>query len=196
MINKTEIDRIMKTEGKVKGAVFQTDAEYIKRTLGLEKLNKIRELLNSWGYPMDYENTKALEWFPAGLRALSLLAIQSVAGLDDGQIKEMGNQAPKHSFIVRLLFNFFVSLKKLSQSAPEFWRRHWAAGKLEAGEFNEAGKYLTIIIKDLDLHPFFCKYEEGYLQRIAQYINPSAKCQELKCTFRGGPHHEYRISWD
>ncbi|MFH1684364.1 MAG: hypothetical protein ABIA67_05740 [Candidatus Margulisiibacteriota bacterium] len=192
-MDKKTIENIMKTPGEVRGAVFQTDAEYVKRHFGIEKLQKAKKQLNEWGYPIEYETIKAMEWYPAGLRALSLLAIKEAFSLNDEQIKDMGNEAPKHSFVIKLVMKFFLSIEKIFEMAPDIWKRHWSAGTLETDKYDKKSKTLTLRIKDLSLHPVFCLYEAGYFLRIAQYAKKSATVQQTKCTFRGDPYHEYTI---
>lgn len=193
-MEQTRIDKIVKTPGQVRGAVFQTDAAYIKRHFGEEKLVLIKDRLKEWGTPIDYEKIQAMEWFPAGLRAMSLLAIKDVLKFDEEQIRQMGNEAPKHSFMIKLVMKFFLSLEKVFNLVPDIWRRHWTAGEIELGEYNKEARTMIFRIKGLDLDPVFCKYEEGYFQRIAQYVE-NAKCREVKCSLKGGPCHEYLVSW-
>lgn len=195
MLSKDEIDRIMRTEGKVKGVVFQTDREYVKNHFGEEKLKLVEQKLAEWGQPLIYGKIQALEWLPAGLRALSLLAISETFGLNEDDIRRMGTQAPKFSFIIRTLLGFFLSLEKVVKSSPEIWQRHWTVGKIVIGGIDEKEKVTTLKIENLNLHPLFCKYEEGYFERIMQFVEPRAKVREVKCGFRGDAYHAYEVSW-
>jgi len=196
MISKQEADKIMQMKGEVKGVVFQTDREYVKKMWGQESLDKIKKELKKLGYPIEYEKVKALEWHPIGLRVLSLLVIKDSFNMSDEDIKIMGNTAPKLSFIVKLLLRFFVNLKMSFEHASEMWTKHYSVGKLRA-EIYEAENWAKVYLEDIKLHPMFCKYLEGYFSRIVQYtINKNIKSEEEKCMFKGGPCHEYKISWE
>lgn len=195
MITKEAVEKIMKTEGQVKGAVLQTDASYVKKIWGEEGLNKVKEELKKLGHPIEYEKAKALEWFPIGLRVLSLLVIKDIFDLSEEDIKTMGNIVPKLSFIVKIMMKFFVSPKMTVEHGPELWSRHYSTGKLEV-EHKEKEKFLTVTLKDVKLDPVICKYLEGYFQRIMQFtVGENVKCQEIKCMFKGDPCHVYRVSW-
>ncbi|MBI5699468.1 hypothetical protein HZC35_04055 [Candidatus Saganbacteria bacterium] len=193
MISKEEIDKIMQTEGQVKGVVFQTDREYVKNHFGYEKLKLVEQKLADWGHPLVYDKIQALEWLPAGMRALSLLAVKEALELKDEDIRNMGAQAPKFSFIIRTLLGFFMSIEKIVKTSPEVWQRHWTAGQIVPEQINE--KSITLRIENLNLHPLFCKYEEGYFERIMQFVKPESKVREVKCAFKGDPYHEYEVSW-
>lgn len=196
MTNKQEIDQIMKTEGKVRGATLQTDAEYVKRHFGEGALANVKRQLADWGYPIDYENVQAMEWYPAGLRTVSLLAVQTVFNLTDEQMRAMGMEAPKYSFMVKLLMKFFLSLEQTFKNAPLYWKKHWTIGELELGKFDEKEKILVLQLKNFPAHPTVCKFEEGYFLSISSYAVKNARIKETKCMNRGDPYHEYVVTWD
>jgi len=195
MAIKEELDKIMSLEGKVRGVTFQTDAEYVKKHFGGEALTKAKEQLAAWGGPIEYEKIQAMGWYPVGLRILSLLAIQVVLNLDDEQIKAMGNEAPKHSFIIKLLAKFVLSIKQTFNKAPEMWKKHYSVGEIFIGEINEPEKYVFLQVRNFSPHPIYCKYLEGYFLRIAQYIIDNPKSEETKCVFKGAQYHEYKFTW-
>ena len=195
-MTKEEIQKIMRTEGNVKGAVFQTDVKYIEKHFDKNKIKDVESLLGSWGYPLKYDEVKTMGWYSAGLRCLSLLAIKEVFKLSDDQIFAMGLEAPKHSFLIKLLGKFFISVERVFKIAPLIWQKHWTKGKLEMVELNEGQKYLLLRLDGLNLDPVFCKYEEGYFSGILRFIKPDAIAKENKCAFRGDSCHEYIISWE
>jgi hypothetical protein len=196
MLSKEEINKIMQTEGQVKGAVFQTDIKYIERHLDKEKIKEVESLLQSWGHPLAYAQVKSMAWYPAGLRCLSLLAIKETFNLTDDQIVAMGLEAPKHSFLIKLLGKFFISVERIFKIAPLIWQKHWTKGKLEMVELDEEQKKVVLRLEGLNLHPVFCKYEEGYFSAILRFIKPEATAREIKCVFRNDPFHEYLITWE
>ncbi|MFH1684363.1 MAG: hypothetical protein ABIA67_05735 [Candidatus Margulisiibacteriota bacterium] len=180
MLSKKQADEIMKTEGQVKGVVFQTDAEYVKKKHGQEGINKIQNRFKQLGCPFEYDKAKALEWFPIGWRALSLLVIKETFGLSNEDLKEMGNLAPKFSFLVKLFMKSFVSPKMTVEHASEFWKKHYTTGKFEA-EYRGDENRAIIKIKDFPLYPEVLKYLEGYFQRIMQYtVGKDVQCKTIK----------------
>lgn len=197
MLTKEDAQKLVEIEGKVRGAVFQTDAEYIKNKHGQDGLKKVKDELKRLGYPIEYEKIKAMEWRPLGLRAISLLVIKDLFKWEDKDVKLMGNSAPKYSFIIKLLMKFFISIEEAFSHAPEYWEKHYDVGKLEIVELNEEEKYAILYIKDFKIHQVYCKYLEGYFQRIFEFILPDEKVivKENKCMFKGDDYHEFKGDW-
>lgn len=190
-----EAKKIMGTKGQVKGTVFQTDAEYIKRKWGPEGLKRVEEKLMNLGYPIEYKNIKALEWYPLGQRLLSLLATKESLNLTDEDITLMGNTAPKLSFIIKLILKSFVSVEVAFARAPDMWAKHFSVGKLES-EFHGKEKYGWIFLNEIELHPLWHKYLEGYFRRIAQFaLGEDAECVAPDKPPRDDKQHVFKIIW-
>jgi hypothetical protein len=196
MIDKDVVKQMMDIEGRVRGAVFETDASFIKNRFGQEGLDKVKTVLHQLGHPVDYEAVNSMEWLPLGLRALSLLVIKDVFGWDDEQIKEMGDAAPKYSFIVKLLMKFFVSPRLAFSHAPEYWVKHYDTGTLEAVELDEDNGKATIQLYDFNVHPLYCKYLEGYFQRLFKFMYPASHIdiKETKCMCDHSNFHEFLVT--
>ena len=196
MTTKQEIEQLMQVDGQVKGSVFQTDAKYIERLYGQEGAQKLEETLKNWGTPINYQAIKAMEWYPAGLRVVSLLAVKETFKMNDDDIFNMGLAGPKRSFLIKTLLKFFVSIEKIFQTAPMVWKRHWSIGELELIKIDEANKQVVIRLNGVKLHPIFCKYEEGFFSGILRFTKPNARAIETKCMFKNAPYHEYTFSWE
>lgn len=196
MINKAEADELMEINGQVRGAVFETDAEYLKNRFDSEGIQRVLYALNKLGYPISYESVKSMEWLPLGLRALSLIVIKDVFNWKDEDIKDMGDTAPKYSFIVKLLMKFFVSPRVAFSHAPEYWVKHYNTGRLEAVELDEATGNAVIHLYDFKVHPLYCRYLEGYFQRLFKFMYPSSriKIREGKCMCKGDTFHEFLVT--
>ncbi len=197
MITKNDADSIMKHQGMARGTTFQTDAAFIKRNHGEEGIHKIEEEFMKVGYPIDYEKINAMKWYPLGLRVLSLRVIKDVFNLGDEDLKAMGDSAPKYSFIVKLLMKFFVSPSETLKRAPEYWKKHYTVGTIEAAEFKEGEKHITLFVKDFKIDPVFCRYLEGYFRRLIQNLFPNKKVEskEIHCMYKDDTYHEFQMSW-
>ncbi len=197
-ITQREIDSIMQTKGEVRGAVFQTDSQYVLEKKGREGLKQVEEETKKMGHPIDYGSIKSLGWYPAGLRAISLIAIARIFNWGEKEIFDMGNLAPKFSIIVKMLLKYFVSLKKSVSQIPIYWGKHWTAGKISNPELHEDKKWIVIRIEGIKLHPIFCAYEAGYFLRIAQYVikSPKITIKETKCMHRGDSSHDFLFQWE
>ena len=113
VISKEEISEIISSYGQVRGVVLCTDAEYIRRHEGEEALRRVEKETEEMDYPIDYSKVKPMDWYPVGLRGISLLAVKEALNWDAQQLKEMGWSAPKYSIITKLMLRYFVSLDTL-----------------------------------------------------------------------------------
>ena len=199
-ITKEEIQKLMKIKGEARGVVFKTDAEYILSEKGEEGLKKLEEELERLGHPLKYREIKTMDFYPVGLRVLSLLAIKKVFNFDDEKIKDMGLVATKKSLIIKLFIRYFLSVQRVVfKEAPRMWRKHWSIGELIPLELDEEKKRTIFRVKNFDLHPLYCSvYLRGYFSGILQMLvkSPKITCQETKCSFRGDEYHEYLIKWE
>jgi len=198
-ITKEEIKKLMEIEGQARGVVLKTDAEYVLVKRGEEGLKKIEKELGKLGHPLNYRKIKSMEFYPVGLRALSLLVIKKALNFDDEKIEDMGLVATKKSLIIKLFVRYFLSMKRVFfEEAPRIWRKHWTKGTLVPVELNEEKKYGLLRLKDFDLHPLYCSvYLCGYFSGILQMLvkTPEITCQETKCSFKGDEYHEYLLKW-
>ena len=125
-----DIDKLLGKKGHVKGVAFKTDAQYIMKNFGSEKLKLVQQRTKEMGYEIEYDKIGKMKWYPVGTRPLSLIAIAEVLDFSEEDIKKMGESAPKTSFITRLLLRHIVSMDTLTASGPDYWLKHWNIGKL------------------------------------------------------------------
>lgn len=196
MIKRAQADRLLKINGQVRGAVFETDAAYVRKRFGNEGIEKVEEALTEFGCPVSYENIKSMEWLPLGQRAVSLIVIKDIFKWKDDDIKDMGDAAPKYSFIVKLLMKFFVSPRVAFNHAPEYWVKHYDIGRLEAVDLDEPTGNAIIHLYDFNVHPLYCRYLEGYFQRLFKFMYPSSriKIREGKCMCKHDTFHEFLVT--
>lgn len=194
-ITKEELDSLLGIRGEVRGAVFQTDAKYVLEKEGERGLQKLEKRAKDLGYEINYRTTKATDWYPIGLRIISLLVIKDTFSWPDSEIRKMGKTAPKFSFIVKFIFKLFAPLKKLVKEIPSDWKEHYTIGEMEASKFDEKNKELVIRVKDFKAHPLFCKYLEGYIERVLLFVEKGVETRATKCMFDGDPYHEYTSKW-
>jgi len=197
-LTKDIAKKLMEIEGETRGVVLKTDGEYVLKEKGEEGLKKVEEELEKFGYPIKFKEIKTMDFFPVGLRVISLLTIKKVFNFDDEKIKEMGIFATKVSLIIKIFTRYFLSVKRVFYvEAPKIWRKHWTIGELIPVEINEEKKYAILRLKNFSLDPVYCKYLEGYFCGVLLMLVKTTKMipEETKCKFRGDEHHEYLIKW-
>ena len=139
MLDKSVAQKILSLEGRAKGVVFQTDLSYILKKWGEDGLKKIEGQLKELGCPIDYRQIRAMEWLPMGARILSLMVVKDGFQLGDEDIKGMGRNAPKVSFLLRFLLRTVVSPAATLEHTRQLWKNHYTRGKVFA-EYREEEK--------------------------------------------------------
>jgi hypothetical protein len=194
---KEEAEKLMKIKGNARGEALRNHFIYIRYKKGEDGISKVEEKMRELGYPLTFKEIKPLEWYPTVLGILIILAAKEVFNWKDSDIFDMGNSAPKYSFIVKLLMKYLLSPKKTFKESPKYWKKYFDFGDLKTVEFNEKEKYLVIRIIGFNLHPITCVFHSGYFLRIMQFVVKSEKTtiEETKCVHKGDPYHEYIIKW-
>ncbi|MDP3982043.1 MAG: hypothetical protein Q8P70_00605 [bacterium] len=197
-ITQAEVDRLNSIEGRVRGTVFQTDAAYIKGIKGEGGLSLVEQKIQEWGCAISYSSIKASDWFPVGCRALSILSAQEVFSWDEEDVRKMGYAAPAHSFVVKMLMKYFLSIQQTYKQSAQYWPAHYTIGKLETPEFNEKEQYMIIRLKDFSVHPVLCAYFKGYFLRLTEIASPyqDLRVEERSCAFQDGKDHEFFLRWE
>jgi len=198
IINKETAKKLMEIKGEIRGMDLKSDADFVIKERGKEGLNKVEEELKEVGYPVEYEKLKTMGFYPGGLRALSLLAVKKALNFNDEKIREMGRYAIKVSFIVKIFIRYFSPISKFFfKETPKIWNKYWTAGEFIPVELDEKKKYAIVRVKNLNLHPIYCLYLEGYFSTFAHLVTGAEEIniEETKCVFRGDQYHEYLIKW-
>lgn len=193
---KAEFLRLMQLPGQVRGVVFKTDLDYIRGLRGEGDAKKFSRAISQTGlFPRDDE-VKALDFYPIGLRAVSLLVMQRLFDFSPDDIKTVGLAAPKLSLVIKLFTKYFLSISATANQAPSMWEKHYRGGKLLIKEVNEKEKRIILELEGLDLHPVFCKYLEGYFSTVVKLVvGQPTSTRETKCPFQGGLTHQFVVTW-
>jgi len=113
MTLEEEIEKTKKIKGKGIGAAVLTHLHYIREREGEEGVKKVQKRLKELGYPLNLKEVKATEIVPLSLSYLVVLLAKELFNWQDNDIFEMGNDAPKYSFIVKMIMKYFLSAKNL-----------------------------------------------------------------------------------
>ena len=160
-------------------------------------MHAVQDTFRQLGYPVDYKHIRDMGWYPVCLRVLSLRVIQDVFDLKDDGVREMGDTAPKFSFIVKVFMKFTDLPQCAITRIPEYWQMYYSVGDLHVEEVNEQAGYLIVHLGNFKLHTILCRYLEGYFRRLLQFsfVTNEVRSRETKCAFNGAPYHEYHIAW-
>ena len=81
ILNKEIAQKAMTIRGEVRGVSFKGELEYILETRGREALARIEEELAKAGYPIKYDEIKAMSFYPIGWEVIILLAVKNSLAL-------------------------------------------------------------------------------------------------------------------
>ena len=193
-------ERLMKIKGEGRGFAIKQDGEYILKVKGKKDLAKVEKELERVGCPIKYQEVKNMDFIPAGLRAISLLAIKKTLNFDDEEIRKICAFQAKTPLVVKLYMKYFYSLSKVMKKAQKMWSVYWTIGEFKFVEYTEHDKkaeYAIVRIEGIDLHPIWCRCNEGFLESIGQLVigKKNITCRETKCTSKGDKFHEHLIKW-
>ncbi len=197
LITKEAAEKFMEMPGQARGIHFKNDADFILAKHGRQGLEMVEIELESLGQRIKYNEVKNLEFYPAGLRAISILAAAQALEWTDEDVRNLGRFASRTSFVVRLYVRFFYSIYKTLEKVGAMWREYWSIGKVSVKKHDEMSRTIVLQIEDLDLHPLYCRCLEGYFEGVAKMVTNAAKteCREIECVFSGGKGHEFEIKY-
>lgn len=194
---KESADRLMAVEGKVRGEKFRTHAAYIGQKEGDEGLKAVENKMEEMGYPFKFEEIRSLDWYPAGYSPLIMILAKTLFSWTDKDIFDMGYSAPKYSFLFKMALRWAVSVERMTEESPGYWRKHYDFGEIEAVDVDTEKKQIVARISGFKLDPIMCPYLQGYILRMLQYvIKDEARIEENKCVHKGDDYEEYIIKWE
>lgn len=195
ILNKEIAKELMKIKGEVRGFSLKSDAEFIVQRKGEDGLKKLEEEMARVGQPIKYKEIKPTNFYPIGLKALTLVAIKKVFNFKEKDFMELGKWGSKFSFIVRFWIGYMGSIALLAKAGPKMWRKYYTVGDIEIiVEYDRKKGYAREIIRNFNLHPLFCQMHKGYLISITRaMIKKEVTCEEIKCVHRGDEYHEFLV---
>jgi len=194
---KEKVDILMRIKGSMRGELLRNNFIYLKEKEGEGAVKKMEDRLKELGYPLIFKDIKTYGWYKDPFCAVFMLIFKEQFNWNEEDIVNLGRFSPKYSFIMKLAFKYLISAKIAFWAASKLWHKNVDYGEIESYEINEANKYLIFRLKEYELHPLVCLYIKGYFMGLFEYIvgKNSTLAEETKCTFKGDPYHEYKISW-
>jgi len=192
------VKRLRDFPGNVKGEVFRTHADYIRKKEGEQGLKKLEERMKELGAPINFDEIKSFEWISEGMSSLTIVVAKDTFGWSDEDVFEMGRFAPKTSFIIKVMIQYLVSMDRLFGQAEKYWGKHYDFGSVEKVEYDKENKKVVVREKDFKTHPTVCIYHAGYYQGLAEFAIKSDKIsvKETACAHKGADYNEFTITWE
>lgn len=196
-INEEVVEELMKIKGEARGVHLKNDGDFVLKEKGKEGIEKLEKELEKLGCPIKYGEINQFDFYPAGMRIISLLAIKKTFGWPDEKIEELGAYAMQVSWIIKLFTKYFFSVEKTFKEAPKIWSKYFTIGEVEVGEYDPKKNCADLKFKNFNLHPVYCHCLKGVLLGVVKMIIKSEKitCEEIECPFKGGKDHKFLIKW-
>ncbi len=199
IVSKEKADELMKISGEIRGIVIKADAQFIERRKGKESLEKVEKEMERLGYPLKYDEIRAMGFYPIGLRTLNLLVIKQALNFSEKDIREMGMESAKVPALIRFFMKHFLQRKDVFfRKIPMLWKKFSTLGRLENVMFDERNRKLIVALKDFDVHPLYCLHIQGLFYTLLKIITGSnqVSCEETKCVYKGDECHEFLLKWE
>jgi len=78
-INKEVVIELLKIKGEARGVHFKNDGDFILKEKGKEGIEKLEKELEELGCPIKYGKINQFDFYPAGMRVVSLLVIKKTS---------------------------------------------------------------------------------------------------------------------
>jgi hypothetical protein len=195
---KEEAREIMKKKGNARGEVFKSYAAFFESKYGKSFLDKLQKKLEELDCPLRFDQVKALSWVPEAYSQLIMSVLQEEFNWKEEDFFILGQEAPKYSFIMKILMRHFSSPERVLKEASNSWYKYFDFADISVADYNEKEKYVYLRLKDYDMGPLMCIYLSGYILSIARLTIKSQeiKIEETKCLYKNDNYHEYKITWN
>lgn len=196
IISKEIARKLMQIKGEARGTHFINDSQYVLTKEGEQGLRKVEEEFKKLGFPIEYKKIKNSDFYPIGLRTISLLVIKKVFNWEDEEIRNLCGFAARVSMVIRLYLKFFYSIEKMTKIAPKMWNEYFTVGSLKVTEYDKKEKRVVLRIEDFELHSVYCRCLEGFLGNIVKMVVgvKEVNCKEQKCSASENCH-ELVVTW-
>ncbi len=200
MINLSEKDKesIENTEGSFSARGVLDHLKVIEKRFGEEGKEKMQKEMRDLGYKVNFSRLKATQEVPTAFYIAFLIVEKRVFELDDEDVKEIGRDSAKISFLLRFASRLLVSVKKFYENADRAWKKYYkSSGEIRGVLIDEEQGKATIDLCNFVGHPIHCRYLEGYFAQLMFFVTGrDTDCKEEKCRLSdGGESHRFTVTW-
>jgi hypothetical protein len=186
--------------GKIRGAVFKEDFDYIEEYEGKTGLSKLKEALIISGYGEIFNtDIKTFEWYPLEWHVFILLKSKEIFNWTDDDVVDFGYKVTKMTIFLKLYLKYFFSAEKAISKANEYWQQIYSLGDVTVVKADLQNRIVIFKITNFKTNRILCLVIRGYLKSVGEMIlgkKENMQICEKKCELNGDPCHEFSIEWD
>ncbi len=197
MINLTEQDKgyINSNEGSYTARGITDVLATVEKFFGSDARKKITEEMMALG--LDVSNVKETSIIPLSTFITLLVVIQKILNLSEKEIKTIGEEAAKLSFLLKFASRLLLSLDVICKNSNIGWHKYYRAGELVVTELDKKEGKIVGEVRNFTGHPVHCKFIEGYFSQMIFFVTgKKVNCYEEECLFKGGKLHRYIMIFD
>jgi len=196
IISEEELAELEQIKGETTGNSIKNTGEFVLKEEGKEGLKKLEEAMKILGFPINYKQIRATDYYPSKLLAATFLVTKGLFKYDDNKFRRMGEFRAKVSIMLKILMKYLVSLDKTSREIPRMWRKFFTTGDAKVVETDKENKRVILRIENYYFHPIQCRVMEGIFSTLLQIIvGDKVVCREVKCVHHGDIYHEFLLEW-
>ncbi len=193
--SEKEKELIENTKGtySTRGAI--DDLSALERKFGKEARERTEKEMEEMGYSMSKVKKTTL---PVAHFIVLLLVQQKVLNLSDEDMREVGKESARTSFILKFASKLLVSLETLCKNTNVAWRKYYSSGELKVIEINKEEKRIVAELVDFVGHPAHCFHLEGYFEQMLFFVvGKDVTCREEACPLKNeGDVHRFVLTWE
>ncbi len=200
VISKEDKKYIEETNGVFSCRGIRDTLDIIRGSYGEEKASEIIEEMNKLGYDITPLIKREKQTETISCFVVLLLVLKKNLNLNNDDIKDIGKNTAKISFLLKITSRFIVSIDVLCNNANAAWKKYYieGGGELCSVILDKENHHVVLELRNFVGHPAHCSFITGYIEQIFCFVTGNKKtiCNETECLFNGGKVHRYEVRWD
>lgn len=169
--------------GNVSGSCTNAIFEYLELIGEKDRIPEILARTKEYGAEQVGTRVDPLKRYPIAQEMALIFASKDILGWNNEQVKELGRNIPRISFIAKLLLRYLLTVETSKREGGKYWRRHFDFGELEVLSTDiQSGNYI-VEVTGFDIHPTYCTFLCGFIETMIGFVVSDPLGSEvIKCS--------------
>lgn len=183
------------SSGNVSGSCTNAIFDYLRFVGAGERVPEILARTEEYGATQKTTKVDPLRRYPIAIEMSLIFASKDVLGWGHDELKELGRNIPRVSFVVKLFLRYFLTLETSTREASKYWDKHFDFGELEVLSTDiDSGNYI-VEVRGFDIHPDYCVFLCGFLETMIGFVvSRPIQSEVIKCS-DGDGLNRFRFSY-
>ncbi len=188
------VKELLNLSGNMKAEAFNDMASYIEREKGKEGLKAVENKLAELGVNVSLKGLDSDEWVNIGVVNLVIIVAKELFEWNDEDIFKWGEERVKIPFIIKTFLHTFISLNRIVEKIPEYWKMNFDFGSIEV-ELREEEKKVFVQIYNFKVHPLYRVSIAGHIKGIVEFAVGADVFIKEKGISKCNSRHEFVAWW-